>query len=82
MNEAMPSRQCEPWHSDAEVAFGAEESGELDEPDLLNLMEHMMVFSVARLGDTRRRSPHRICALRRGRGVDHHEPRGHPLVRQ
>jgi hypothetical protein len=67
MNEAMPTRQCEPWCSGAEVAFGAEESGEWDEADLPNLMEHMMVFSVARLGDTGRRSPHRICAFGRGR---------------
>jgi proline-specific peptidase len=54
MNEAMLSRQGEPWYADARAAVDVEESGEFDEADLPNLIEAMMPFYVGRLGDTER----------------------------
>jgi pimeloyl-ACP methyl ester carboxylesterase len=54
MNEAMISRQGEPWYDDAKAAFEAEESGQFEEADLPNLIERELPFYFARLGDTER----------------------------
>lgn len=54
MEAGMLRRKDEPWYPDARAASDLEQTGDFDEAQLPGLMQRMMPFYVAQLGETER----------------------------